>query len=102
VDVQICAIAFFIFRLVGEGKGSLRWTTWLIHYNKPDSHPTVLFIPSNSVLQLHTFDSSYSLVVSGKDFLSGGERVRYYKKKNPVVYYSFITSKIIYLIFFIW
>jgi hypothetical protein len=65
----------FFPRLVGEGE---RWfavdSTWLIHYKNTE-------IPSNSVLQLYSFDSGYSLVILGKVFWL--ERFRYYKNKFP-------------------
>jgi hypothetical protein len=93
VDVQITAFVFFIFRSVGEGEGGLRLTL-LDYFITKKQTATQLYcqIPSNLVLQ-YSFDSGYSLVVFGKDILSGGrgERVRKYifflQNNFPLFYY---------------
>ena len=60
------AFVLFIFKSAGEGEGWFEGdSTWLIHYKKTQ-------IPSNSVLQLYSFDSGYSLVVLEE----GGDDIR--------------------------
>ena len=68
-NYQMTAFVFFIFKSAGEGEGWFEGdSTWLIHYKKKTQKTqtaTQLYcsIPSNSVLQLYSFDSGYSLVV---------------------------------------
>jgi hypothetical protein len=61
------AFIFFIFKSAGEGEGWFEGDpTWLIHYTKKHQKTQTAIqlyclIPSNSVLQLYSFDSGYFL-----------------------------------------
>ena len=77
------------------------WLYLIISSQKnTDSHPYVLLNSFIFCPQLYLFDSGYSLVVLGKDFLSGGrgESIRYYKMffSPNIAYHFFTTIKLIY------
>ena len=103
-DVQITKwlhLSFFIFKSVGRG-GVVWW--WLYLINPLQKTVTQLYrlIPSNSVLQLFSFDSGYSLVVLGKYVLServgGEERIRYDNLFSNIAFHFFTTIKLIYIL----
>ena len=85
MDVQITAFVFFIFRSVEELEGG-----------GGGGGGAYYQIPSNVVLQLYSFDSGYSLVVFGKDILSGGgERGSDNTFFFKISFHYFTTIKII-------
>jgi hypothetical protein len=99
VDAQITAIVFFYFQV---GRGGLRLIL-LDYFITKNQTATQLYcyIHSNSVLQLYSFDSGYSLVFIGKDLLSGGrgERIRnYIFFFNHSFPFFFTTIKLIYML----
>ena len=98
---RVNPIVFIIIIWLGRGRVGLRVT--LLDYfitKNTDSHPYVLLNSFIFCPQLYLFDSGYSFVVLGKNFLSGGrgESIIYYKMffSPNIAYHFFTTIKLIY------
>jgi hypothetical protein len=110
-NYQMTEFVFIIFKSAGEGEVVWGWLYLINSLQIKTQTATQLHgqIPSNSVLQLYSFDSGYSLVVlEGERRYKRGSDITiffpkhsflffYYHKMNLL--YSFIISKILVYIF---
>ena len=102
---KLLHLSFLFSGRLGRGRGGLRLIL-LYYFITKNQTATQLYcyIHSNSVLQLYSFDSGYSLVFIGKDLLSGGrgKRIRnyifFFFFFSIIAFHFFTTIKLIYML----